>query len=54
MIKNRKAKWVPFCRPCQGLPLSKHTTCNRVSAGLLGRGRRGAVKEQKALWEWGT
>lgn len=37
---ERKAKWVPFSGPRQGMPQSKHATRNGVSArGFLGEGR---------------
>lgn len=50
-IQQRKARWVPFSRPCGDTSLNKHITHNKVSArGLLGEG---GVKEQKVSPEWG-
>lgn len=50
-LKKKKAKWIPFGGTCQGMPLRKHTTCNRVCArDLLGEGESENVKH---LLEWG-
>lgn len=38
-LKKKKLQWEPLGGPCRGMPLNKHTTCNRVSTSvLLGEG----------------
>lgn len=46
-------EWVAFGGPCQGVTLSKHTTCIWVSArGLLGRGKSRGVKGPAGVGTW--
>ena len=49
MIKKQKAKWAHLCRPSQGMPLSKRTIHNRVSArSLLGEGESKRASERSS------
>lgn len=46
---SKKAKWVPFTGPCQGMPLREHTRNNSQYKRFIGG--IGRVKERRVISE---